>query len=1024
MRVDLRPTGTFQRFITIGSRASVFAASALLAAGTFSPAAEAAASPHNRFAIAEGGRATIAKPAVRPLGANLDRKVTVVVTLGGDSVAAVRARSLTHQISDTERRSVHESARAAHSRLRPSIEGFGGRVIASYSSALNGMKVEISARELANLRQLPGVTSVLRVPVYRRENAVSVPYLGAPQVWQATPGYRGEHVKVAIIDTGIDYTHANFGGPGTPEAFMAAFAASTAPANPALFGPSAPKVKGGIDLVGDAYDADDPTSVPVPDPNPLDCNGHGSHVAGTTAGYGVTNAGATYTGPYNAAAYASKPFSIGPGVAPKADLYAVRVFGCNGSTNVVTDALDWAVANDMDVVNMSLGSAYGTGDSSDALAADNAAKAGVTVVASAGNSGPAPYISGAPGSGTRVIAVGAIDGTESFPGATIALSGGTTINAMDANDVSISKALDVVVLRNPDGSVSLGCNEAEYVDGAIAGKLVVTKRGNCNRTDRAIFGARHGAAAVALINNAAGYGIFEGTIPGVGVPFLAVQPSDAPALTAAASASIASGSTVPNAQFEAAASFSSGGPRYGDSFFKPAVTAPGVAINSTLVGSGSGSERLSGTSMAAPHVAGVAALTRQAHPNWSERQIAAAIVETSSPGLTAYNPRLQGAGVVQPADSTRTQVVALTEDGNTGLSFGFEESTRDIRDSQTLKIRNLGRGTARFNVSSTPAPGSPHTITVSRSSLSISGGEDTSLKVSINVPVATVGDSSRFRQAAGFLTLTPVGASNNGVALTVPYYLVPRARSQVSAELSNSLSPRSPSATVQLRNSSAVYGSADFYAWGLSSLPQGMQYFDTRAVGVQAFPWSATDNLMVFAINSYTRFSAASRGEWDIYIDSNGDGIPDYDVFALDFGLLTTGSFNGTVSVGVLNLATNSIVVNFNATTSTDGSTLFLPVLTSDVGLSAANPRFSYQQLTFDLLDGSSTQTGSTAAFNAFTPAISNGDWADLAGGTAASVPVSINPAEWAKTPALGVMVVAAENSSGASQARLLNARH
>ena len=86
-----------------------------------------------------------------------------------------------------------------------------------------------------------------------RDNAISVPFIGAPQVWQGTPGFRGEHVKIAIIDTGIDYTHANFGGPGTVDAYNAAKATDALPANPALFGPSAPKVKGGTDLVGDAY---------------------------------------------------------------------------------------------------------------------------------------------------------------------------------------------------------------------------------------------------------------------------------------------------------------------------------------------------------------------------------------------------------------------------------------------------------------------------------------------------------------------------------------------------------------------------------------------------------------------------------------------------------------------------------------------------------------------------------------------------------------------------------------------------
>ncbi|MEJ1965404.1 MAG: S8 family serine peptidase [Gammaproteobacteria bacterium] len=79
-------------------------------------------------------------------------------------------------------------------------------------------------------------------------------------------------------------------------------------------------------------------------------------------------------------------------MAPKADLYAVRVFGCEGSTNVVVDAIDWAIAHDMDVINMSLGSDYGSADDADAVEVDNAARAGVVVISSAGNAGPAPYI--------------------------------------------------------------------------------------------------------------------------------------------------------------------------------------------------------------------------------------------------------------------------------------------------------------------------------------------------------------------------------------------------------------------------------------------------------------------------------------------------------------------------------------------------------------------------------------------------------------------------------------------------------
>src|SRR5258708_12197551 len=159
-----------------------------------------------------------------------------------------------------------------------------------------------------------------------------------------------------MLDTGIDYPHANFGGPGTVAAFNAATAASTAAADPTLFGSGAPKVKGGYDLVGDAYDAGstDPAHyTPVPDPNPLDCNGHGSHVAGTAAGFGVLANGTTYPGPYDATT-PGNTFLIGPGVAPAADIYSFRVFGCSGSTLVVVDALDMAAQANRNFLSIAL----------------------------------------------------------------------------------------------------------------------------------------------------------------------------------------------------------------------------------------------------------------------------------------------------------------------------------------------------------------------------------------------------------------------------------------------------------------------------------------------------------------------------------------------------------------------------------------------------------------------------------------------------------------------------------------------
>src|SRR6185503_17604364 len=211
------------------------------------------------------------------------------------------------------------------------------------------------------------------------------------------------------------------------------------------------RIKGGIDLVGDDYDAsaDDledgspnPKTVPHPDPNPLDCNGHGSHVAGSAAGSGVTAAGATYAGPYNASTIAGQSWNVGPGVAPKADLYAIRVFGCLGSTDVTVEAIEWAVDNDMDVINMSLGSPFGSKDDPSAVASTNAAKAGVIVVTSAGNSGPSQYITGSPGTADGAIATAANDPWTATPGVRVQTTpGGLNLSAINANGHDFSGPL-------------------------------------------------------------------------------------------------------------------------------------------------------------------------------------------------------------------------------------------------------------------------------------------------------------------------------------------------------------------------------------------------------------------------------------------------------------------------------------------------------------------------------------------------------------------------------------------------------
>src|SRR5207244_4021433 len=102
-------------------------------------------------------------------------------------------------------------------------------------SSYNGVKVRIARSKLAQLASLPNVIDVNVPQLVKPDHTQSLPYIEAPLAWQNT-GFHGENVKVAVIDTGIDYTHANFGGPGTVAAYDAAHANETMAANPALFG--------------------------------------------------------------------------------------------------------------------------------------------------------------------------------------------------------------------------------------------------------------------------------------------------------------------------------------------------------------------------------------------------------------------------------------------------------------------------------------------------------------------------------------------------------------------------------------------------------------------------------------------------------------------------------------------------------------------------------------------------------------------------------------------------------------------
>jgi hypothetical protein len=263
----------------------------------------------------------------------------------------------------------------------------------------------------------------------------------------------------------------------------------------------------------------------------------------------------------------------------------------------------------------------------------------------------------------------------------------------------------------------------------------------------------------------------------------------------------------------------------------------------------------------------------------------------------------------------------------------------------------------------------------------------------------------------------------------VPYYLVPRAQSDISTTI-GTLSGTNPSTVATVTNKhGAITASADFYAWGLqgTKVKGGTSTNNIRAVGTQSFDWDGTQNLLVFAVNTYNRWSSPSSNEFDIGVDVDGDGTDDYVVVGVDQGALQTGTFNGVMGTFVFSTRSAGASINFLATAPTDRSIAELAVLTSQLCrtgepcLKAANPRITYHATGFDVINGGGIDVPGVAKFNVWSSSISQGGFAVVApGGSDTSTTIAVNSGEFAVTPAKGVMVVTLDNASGAPEAQLI----
>jgi len=635
------------------------------------------------------------------------------------------------------------------------------------------------------------------------------------------------------------------------------------------------------------------------------------------------------------------------------------------------------VMDDMDVINLSLGDDFDSKQSKTAedVALENAVKSGVISILAAGNAGPIPYIVGNPSTAVGSISVASSDVYPiSSPAASVLFGDGESIIVQNSNGATLvdGTAYTIVMVLDDQATEideSLGCTVDSYPTSLPADALVVVKRGICDRPDKARSGQEAGAAAVAMINYDNTYPPIEDSTTGVTIPFFGVMnsPSTVSKLLDAAGTQITidNADAISNPDLGKVSSFSSMGPHFGDSHLKPEITAPGSIICSTAMGTGKGQVCMTGTSQAAPHVAGVAALVRQAHPSWNVAQINAAIISTANPNaITGYRTRSAGAGLVQALAAVTTEVIVSGgQKGVVPLNFGFMEFTEDLQRVASIEITNTGPNKAVFSVNITNQNGIAHTMTPKTSKITINPYKKVSLSLELRVLVSSVtaADSSDFVDVAGIIQLTPLNGGNHGIVLNLPYYMVPKVVSKMESKVSplNKNFP-SPEALVQVTNNGkgAVSGGAQLFTHGLQAT-KNCTY--VRNVGVKSVPdvGGVGDPAIYFGINTCNRVSNPSGYKFQISIDvdpanNNGD---DYRVYGVDHGQIDSHSFDGQFVTYVESTKTKyTSFINpynygpmFETFAPLDSSSIILVVLASQLCNDgepcldgSVNPRFTY----------------------------------------------------------------------------------
>ncbi len=1023
--------------------------------------ADDAKPPSNLAAGISGQKAPVQLKPVQKIGGTLGSAsgpVSVYVQFKGQGAFAA---TQPQQVKDGTQAPVDKSAQVKE--LRAGIEATAQSVageasaqqIYTTTNTLPGVAIigdAAKVRALANRSDVVKITPIVSKSYENKGTDIDTKALDA---W-VSKHQTGEGATIAVLDTGLDYTHADFGGPGTEAAFAAAKAMTDLPpASSGLYDPA--KFAGGWDLVGDDYNAASPDPamhVPHPDSNPLDCGGHGSHVAGTAAGYGLNADGSTFTGDYSKLTAADvNSMKIGPGSAPKAKLVALRVFGCEGSSDVVGLALDKVLDPNGDgnfsdranVVNMSLGSDYSPTDDPENDIVDALTGLGVLSVVASGNAGDFYDIGGSPGNAKSSLTVANSVGSQAAvdridvlaPADKVGSVAGQYSASFNYSDPLVTPAtLKGTVQFAPDSN-NTGCASFTPAEAAtFGGKWVMLSWDDndatrvCGSKARFDNAEKAGAKGVVFTSQRT---VFEAGIAGNStIPGVQFNKAATDSLTPAAKAGTlqiqldqafkGAAAAATNA-LDTLNSSSSRGVHGSNGIVKPDVAAPGTSIGSVGVGSGNGIAVMSGTSMATPHVAGIAALL-YATGKMTPYQVKSTIMNTANvdimTGDLAYGPNRVGSGRVNALDAVSDSVLAYATDDPalTSVDFGVVEvADKAVSVTKKITVENRSNTAQTFDASYLPATQMPGVAySVSPASLVVPANSSAA-QVSVTM---TVADPSKLAKSLDpTMSTTQLGVprtfladasgrvqlkSDSSPTLRVPVYAAPKPVSTMTAGPKITFNPSDNTAAATLAGRGIMQGTgtqqfvsiAAPFELGASSERKAdnpVATITNRSMDLQYVGASSTVPALLKSggdvANGMINFGVSTWGNWpallaasqiSVEIDTNGDGQADFQTYTTvakgyDGILVVTDkrAADGTWETVDQEFA-NGVLGNTDTNTY-DTNTIVLPVLASALGVDVKKPvPFTYKVVTSSAYSidntGANVPVDQTAAisYNPVTP--------------------------------------------------------